>query len=72
MLPRQGAGHGPKAHICQSLCRWAAQAALRASMLLLLAAALSGGFEEMVEVGLKLAPVQASGGWKEQSWIMAM
>lgn len=30
----------------------AAENVLRASMLLLLAAALSGGFEEMVEVGL--------------------
>lgn len=52
MLPRQGAGHRLKPHSCPSFWRWATQGALGASMLLLLAAALSGGFEEMVEVGL--------------------
>lgn len=41
-LPRQGAGHGLKGHRYQSF-----GGALRASVLLLLAAAVSGGVEEV-------------------------
>lgn len=50
---------------CQSFWEWAAQGSLEAS---------TGDFEEMAEMdgSLVLGPVPVSGGWREQSWIMAM